>query len=81
MDFKLSYMLLSDEGPYGPVVRSCRGDRGFLGSWLGLSGHVRRIWQTDFDAIFFTDHCYGLVVHAIVWKNSVAPFVVFRGVF
>ncbi len=41
---------------------------GFLvpGSWLGLSGHVRRIWRTDFDAIFFTDYCYGLVVHAIV---------------
>ena len=52
-----------------------------LGSgFLGLSGHVQKTWQTDFDAISPTDHCYGLVVHAILWKKSMAPFMVFYGV-
>ena len=40
-----------------------------LGSgFLGFSGHVQRIWQTDFDAIFFTDYVDyrdDLIVHAI----------------
>ena len=72
----LALNLLSDEGCLQPVVRSCEGGPGWV---LGLSGHVQRIWLTDFDAIFSTDYCNGLVVHAIIWKDSVAPFMVFRG--
>ncbi len=48
--------LLSGEGSYEPAARSSGGGPGWLAGWLGawlagwvpLSGHVQRIYWTDF---------------------------------
>ncbi len=50
--------------------------------WLSpgnLSGHVQGIQWIDVDVNFITAYCYGLVVPTLIWKQLVAPFMVFRG--
>ena len=64
-DLEDDLYLLSDEGSYEPVVRSSGGSRQFL-------GYVVRACTENL--------CYGLVVHAKVWKKSVSPFMDLGGV-
>ena len=57
--------LLSDKGPYGARRQILQRRSRVPGFLVGFVGHVQRIWQTDFDAIFFTNFtnfCYGLVL-------------------